>query len=65
MNIGFQTKMLVIFVLLFLCGNAFADNLNIPVGDLNSVSTFKKMVKYSECVFRSNPDTHSDSFLRG
>jgi len=62
MNIGFQTKMLVIVVLLFLCGNAFADNLNIPVGDLNSVSTFKKMVKYSEDEFEYNiysVDTHT------
>lgn len=39
---------------LFLCGNVCADGLTVPVKDLNSVSTFEKIVRQSEKSFKYN-----------
>ena len=41
-------------LVLFLCGNVFADGLTVPVKDLNSFSTFEKMVNKSEKGFKYN-----------
>jgi len=62
MNIRPRSKLLIIIIFFSLCGHSFAENLTISAEDLNTVPTFKKMVKYSEDGFTYNiyaVDTHT------
>ena len=63
MNIKFKSKLLIIIILFFLCGYAFAEKLTVPAQELNTESTFKNMIKYSEDEFIYNiyaVDTHTE-----